>query len=138
MIGTASLKNPCRVHSPIEFYPHPDSIHSYIQCTKRGEMFAKECTDNSVWNDEKKKCGEPIKNSQLKTLANTYKLKTLLASKPLTEQLDASEQQKRDQSHLPEIESMNLANEQRGQRVIDQSKLQFYYHGIHRETLISL
>lgn len=116
VLGTVSLKNPCRRNSPIEFHPHPDSVHSYIQCTKRGEMFAKECMNNMEWNDEKKKCGEVTKRSQIKTLANTFKLKTLLAKKALTAQ-----QQQQD------IQRMNVANEERGQRLINQSNLEFFF-----------
>lgn len=71
-------------------------------------MFAKECMENMEWNDEKKKCGEVTKSSKIKTLANTFKLKTLLAKQALT----AQQQQ--------DIQRMNTANEERGQRLINQ------------------
>lgn len=79
-----SIKNPCKKNSDIEFHSHPTSDKSFIQCTKRGEMFLKECPDSSIWNDEDKKCSQTKEKSQVKTLAAKFKIKKLSEKKNAT------------------------------------------------------
>lgn len=88
---TLALKNPCRKNSGVEFIEHPESDHHYIQCSKRGEMYVKECGGNSVWNGEKKRCEESEQLSQIKTLAANYKIKQLLAKKSANKQSETTE-----------------------------------------------
>lgn len=80
---SASIKNPCRRNSPTEFFPHPNSEKSYIQCSNRGEMFIRECKGDSKWLDDKKKCGDKVNSSQVQTLAAQFKISKLLARKPI-------------------------------------------------------
>jgi len=122
------LKNPCSKKAYQEFFPHPESEHYYIQCSKRGDMYLKECTGDKIWSTKLQKCDESESQSQIKTLANRYKMKQLLAVKktssadtttPSTvskpEQIIAKEKALENL----EIENRNIIHEMNGEKQID-------------------
>jgi hypothetical protein len=107
IIYVNAIHNPCPGNKQ-EFHGHPESTRSYIQCSKKGEMFVKECPENTAWIESKRRCGETSQNkSQIKKLAAKYKIKKLLAKKS-QEELD--------------IESRNAIAEKMSQKVIDRTR----------------
>lgn len=133
VVYISTIRNPCRRNSSVEFHPHPESVYSYIQCSKRGQMFIKECLGDSQWLDSKKKCGEPAtRKSQMSTLANKYKLSKLLAKKPLNEEhqklvvgeVESKIEAFKNNIALKEKRLEEITSEQNAQELIDQTQAQ--------------
>jgi len=104
VIYANAISNPCHRHRKQEFMAHPTLTSSYIQCSKRGEMFIKECPDNEEWIESRGRCGVKEIKSQVTELAAKYKINKLLAKKTVEPE--------------NEIEARNIADK----NIIDESQ----------------